>query len=47
MRADDLPERWKLNIQDHLIAKGGTRSEKLSASEFPSETTVRIRFEDG
>ncbi|GAB2864380.1 hypothetical protein [Hymenobacter ruber] len=47
MRPDDLPERWKLKLQEHLIAKGSTKPEKLSASEFPSETTVSIRFEDG
>ena len=47
MRDTDLPERWKLKLQEYLIAKGSTRSEKLSASEFPSETTVSIRFEDG
>ena len=46
MRNTDLPERWKLKLQEYLIAKGGTKPEKLSASEFPSETTVIIRFED-
>ena len=47
MRNTDLPERWKPKLQEYLIAKGSTRPEKLSASEFPSETTVSIRFEDG
>lgn len=47
MRNTDLPERWKLKLQEYLIAKGSTKPEKLSASEFPSETTVSIRFEDG
>ncbi|WP_245122978.1 hypothetical protein [Hymenobacter volaticus] len=42
----DLPERWKLKLQQYLIAKGSTRPDRLSASEFPSDTTVRIRFED-
>ena len=46
MRPDDLPERWKLKLQGYLIAKGSTKPEKLSASDFPSETTVSIRFED-
>ena len=46
MRNTDLPERWKPKLQEYLIAKGSTRPEKLSASEFPSETTVSIRFED-
>ncbi|MGI4885647.1 MAG: hypothetical protein ACRYFR_11870 [Janthinobacterium lividum] len=47
IRSGDLPERWKLKLQEYLIAKGSTRPEKLSASEFPSETTVSIQFEDG
>lgn len=47
VRSTDLPERWKLKLQEYLIAKGSTGPENLSASEFPSETTVRIRFEDG
>ncbi|HEX8328132.1 MAG TPA: hypothetical protein VF629_11370 [Hymenobacter sp.] len=47
MRNTDLPERWKLKLQKYLIAKGSTRPENLSASDFPSETTVCIRFEDG
>ena len=46
MRNTDLPERWKLKFQEYLIAKGSTRSDRLSASEFPSETTISIRFED-
>lgn len=46
MRPDDLPERWKLKLQEYLLAKGSTKPEKLSASEFPSETTVSIQFED-
>ena len=46
MQSTDLPERWKLKLQEYLIAKGSTKPEKLSASEFPSETTVSIRFED-
>lgn len=47
MRSTDLPERWKLKLHEYLIAKGSAKPEKLSASEFPSETTVGIRFEDG
>ena len=47
MRNTDLPERWKLKLQEYLIAKGNTRPNTLSASEFLSETTVSIRFEDG
>ena len=47
MRNADVPERWKLKLQEYLIAKGSTRSDRLITSEFPSETTVSIRFEDG
>ena len=47
MRNTDLPERWKLKLQEYLVAKGSTKPKRLSASEFPSETTVSIRFEDG
>ena len=46
MRPDDLPERWKLKLQEYLIATGSTRPERLSASDFPLETTIIIRFED-
>ena len=41
MRNTDLPERWKLKLREYLIAKGSTRSDRLSASEFPSETIIR------
>lgn len=44
MRHNDLPERWQLEL--HLTARGSTKPEKLSASEFPSGTRVKIRFED-
>ena len=47
MRSTDLPERWKLKLREYLITKGITKPEKLSASEFPSETAVNIQFEDG
>ena len=46
MRLADLPERWKLKLQEYLLAKGSAKPERLSASEFPSESTVSIRFED-
>lgn len=46
MRLDDLPERWRLKLHDYLIAKGSAKPERLSASEFPLESTVSIRFED-
>ncbi|GAA4049432.1 hypothetical protein GCM10022409_40010 [Hymenobacter glaciei] len=46
MQSTDLPERWKLKLQEYLVAKGSTKPEKLSASEFSSETSVNIRFED-
>jgi len=47
MRSKDLPERWKLKLQEYLSAKGSTGSIGPSASDFPLETTVSIRFEDG
>lgn len=46
MRREDLPERWKLKLQECLTTKGSTKTEKLSTSEFPSDTTVSIQFED-
>ncbi|MDO7877421.1 hypothetical protein Q5H93_21955 [Hymenobacter sp. ASUV-10] len=46
MRHEDLPERWKLKLQEYLIAKGNTKYSKLGASNFVSDGIVRIRFED-
>jgi hypothetical protein len=46
LRPDDLPSRWKLKLQEYLIAKGSTRPKRLSASDFPLAATVSIRFED-
>ena len=34
MRNTDLPERWKLKLQEYLIAKGSTRSDRLITSKF-------------
>ncbi|WP_133257095.1 hypothetical protein [Hymenobacter edaphi] len=47
MRHADLPERWKTKIREYLIAKGETRYHTFGASDFPSDSVVRIRFEDG
>lgn len=47
MRHTDLPERWKHKVREYLIAKGNTKSEKLSATDFSSAASVIIRFEDG
>ncbi|WP_460677339.1 hypothetical protein [Hymenobacter coalescens] len=46
MRHADLPERWKTKIREYLIAKGETKYHTLGASDFPSDSVVRIRFED-
>lgn len=46
MRHEDLPECWKLKLQEYLIAKGITKHSMLSASDFVSDNMVRIRFED-
>jgi hypothetical protein len=46
MRYANLPEHWKLKLQEYLITKGSTEPNKLSAPDFPMEATVRIRFED-
>ena len=45
MRHDDLPEHWKNKIEEYLRAKGQKR-DKLGTSDFPANSTVRIRFED-
>ncbi|MBC6606638.1 hypothetical protein H8B13_07395 [Hymenobacter sp. BT188] len=46
MRQEDLPERWKIKLQDYLTAKGSIEQHKLDASDFPLEGIVRIQFED-
>jgi hypothetical protein len=45
MRPNDLPERWKAKLQNHLIAIG-SKYKTLCASDFPSDKLVRINFED-
>jgi len=45
MRYNDLPERWKAKLQDYLIQKG-SRYKTLGASDFSSDTVIRIQFED-
>ncbi len=45
MRPNDLPERWKAKLQDHLIAIG-SKYKTLGASDFPNDNVVRISFED-
>lgn len=46
MRHTDLPERWKVKVQDYLNAKGETKYKTLSTSEFSANSTVKIKFED-
>ncbi|WP_303312556.1 hypothetical protein [Hymenobacter sp. BT730] len=46
MRHEDLPERWKLKLQEYLKAKGSTEPVRLGASDFPLDSIVRIQFED-
>jgi hypothetical protein len=45
MRYDDLPERWKAKLQQHVATIGGGELRGLSASIF-SSSTVAITFED-
>ena len=45
MRPNDLPERWKAKLQNHLIAIG-SKYKTLDAGDFPSDKLVRINFED-
>ncbi|MBG8554185.1 hypothetical protein [Hymenobacter guriensis] len=45
MRQADLPERWKIRLQDYLLAKGSDHR-SLGASDFPNGNVVRITFED-
>lgn len=45
MRYDDLPERWKVKLQQHVATTGGGEFRGLSASDFLS-STVAITFED-
>nr|GFC59152.1 hypothetical protein [Tanacetum cinerariifolium] len=46
MRYNDLPERWKAKLQQHVATTGGGEFRGLSASDF-SGNTVAITFEDG
>lgn len=45
MRPNDLPERWKAKLQNHLVAIG-SNYKTLGGSDFPSDKLVRINFED-
>ncbi|MVN74831.1 hypothetical protein GO988_00670 [Hymenobacter sp. HMF4947] len=45
MRPNDLPERWKVKLQDHLIAIG-SKYKTLGSGDFPRDNVVRINFED-
>jgi hypothetical protein len=45
MRYNDLPERWKAKLQQHVATTGGGEFRGLSASTF-SSSTVAITFED-
>lgn len=45
MRYDDLPERWKAKLLQHVATTGGGEFRRLSASDFLS-STVAITFED-
>jgi hypothetical protein len=45
MRSDDLPERWKAKLQQHVATTGGGEFRGLSASNFSSDV-VAITFED-
>jgi hypothetical protein len=45
MRYDDLPERWKAKLQQHVATTGGGEFRGLSASDF-SSSVVTITFED-
>ncbi|QJX46536.1 hypothetical protein HMJ29_06125 [Hymenobacter taeanensis] len=45
MRQADLPEQWKIKLRDYLTAKGSS-SEMLGTTDFPTDSVVRILFED-
>jgi hypothetical protein len=45
MQQADLPERWKSKLRDYLTAKGSV-DKTLGASDFPTDSVVRIIFED-
>jgi hypothetical protein len=45
MRPNDLPERWKAKLQNHLLTIG-SKYKTLGASDFPNDKLVRIYFED-
>lgn len=47
MKHEDLPERWKRKIKNHLTTHGETERERLSAYDFSAEQVVKIKFEDG
>lgn len=45
MKHEDLPERWKLKIIEHLRANGEEKRERLGAYNF-SNQNLKIKFED-
>lgn len=46
MRHNDLPERWKIKLQEYLAQKS-SKYKTLGASDFPTDTLIQIHFEDG
>lgn len=46
MPYEDLPKRWQQKLQDFLTKKISLATTKLGASDFASDTTIRIEFED-
>ncbi len=47
MRHQDLPQRWKDRVVQHLRSRGEEKHDRLSAYDFPGNHVAKIRFEDG
>ena len=47
MKHNDLPERWKVEIIKYLRSTGELEREVLYATDFVSNQTIEIKFEDG
>lgn len=46
MRHKDLPRRWQNKIEEYL-QKRGSQYNELSLDDFPRDSNLRIKFEDG
>ncbi|MDB2384519.1 hypothetical protein N9V90_01605 [Endozoicomonas sp.] len=46
MNYEDLPDRWKVQIKEHLPSRSINNREKLNAYDFNTHQVAKLIFED-